>query len=188
MSLLDMTTNARGMLIIGVVVCCFVVAGFTTLFWTGGDEAMGTGKSLEGFIREQQTEIDLSRVAIVEHKRQLVEAEQRRAIAKEAEQLDVRVRAGREKIAELTASLPKIEQEIKDLEESLVAEKQLYRKQLLDDPTITTLAELRTISGKIYQNVRITSLDATSITISHQDGSGRIPLGELPAEIRKRFP
>lgn len=183
-----MTTNARGMLIIGVVVCCFVVAGFTTLFWTGGDKAMGNGKSLEGVIREQQSEIDLSRVAIIEKKRQLVEAEERRTIAKEAEQLAVRVRAGREKIEEVTASLPRLAQAIKDLEESMAAEKLLYRKQLLDDPAITTLAELRTISAKIYQNVRITSIDATSITISHQDGSGRIPLAELPAEIRKRFP
>ncbi|OYV05174.1 MAG: hypothetical protein CFE26_12960 [Verrucomicrobiales bacterium VVV1] len=167
---------------------CVSGAGFTTLFWTGGDKAMGNGKSLEGIIREQQSEIGLSRVAIIEQKRQLSEGEERRTIAKEAEQLAVRVKAGREKIAEITASLPRLEQAIKDLEESMAAEKLLYRKQLLNDPAISTLAELRTISGKIYQNVRITSIDATSVTISHQDGSGRISLAELPAEIRKRFP
>jgi len=188
MSLLDMTTNGRGMLIIGVVVGCFVVAGFTTLFWTGGERAMGTGKSIEGVIREQQNEIDLNRTAIKERKLQLVEADQRRVIAKEAEQLAIRLKAGRERIVTLTASLPKIAQEIKDLEESLASEKQLYRKQLLNDPALNTIAEIRTISGKVYQNVRITSIDATSITISHQDGSGRVPLSDLPPQLRERFP
>lgn len=188
MSLLDMTTNARGMLIIGVVVCCFVVAGFTTLFWTGGDRAMGTGKSLEGVIREQQIEIDLNRAAIIEHKRQIIEADQRRSLAKEAEQLALQVAAGREKIAALGASLPKIGQEIKELEATLVTEKQLYRQQLLGDPAFTNLVELRTVSGKFYQRVRITSIDVNSITISHQDGSGRVPLSDLPAGLRERFP
>jgi hypothetical protein len=188
MSLLDMTTNARGMLIIGLVVCAGVVAGFTALFWSGGDRAMGTGKSLEGVIREQQTEIDLSRAAIREHTRQIVEADQRRALAKEAGQLALQLKAGREKIATLSASLPRIGQEIKDLETTLTNEKHLYRKQLLEDPAFTTLAELRTISGKFYQKVRITSIDAVSITISHQDGSGRVPLGDLPAGLRERFP
>lgn len=188
MSLLDMTTHARGMLIIGLAVCGFVVAGFTTLFWSGGDRAMASGRPIEAVIREQQTEIDLSRAAIREHRRQVAEAETLRSVAREAEQVDLKVKAGREKIAALTASLPKIEQEIKDLEARMAEERQLHRKHLLEDPSFTTLAELRTISGKRYQKVRITSIDANSITISHQDGSGRIPLAELPAELRSRFP
>ena len=188
MSLVDMTTNGRGMLIIGGVVGVFVVARFTTLILSGSDKAMGTGKSIEGVIREQQNEIDLNRTAIVERQRQLAEVEQRRELAREAEQAAARVKAGREKIAVLTAAIPRLQQEIKALQESLATEKQDYRRQLLNDPAINTLAELRTVSGKVYQKVRITSIDATTVTISHQDGSGRIPLAELPAEIRKRFP
>lgn len=188
MSLLDMTTNSRGMLIIGGVVGIFVVAGFTTLILSGSEKAMGTGKSIEGVIREQQNEIDLNRTAIIEQKRQLVEAEQRRAKAIEMAQLSVRLKAGRERIAALTASLPRIRQEINDLEEALATDKQNYRKQLLNNPELSTLSELRTISGKVYQKVRITSIDATSVTISHQDGSGRVQLSDLPAEIRNRFP
>jgi hypothetical protein len=66
--------------------------------------------------------------------------------------------------------------------------KQCDRKQLLADLFSTVFHQLRTISGKIYQNAHITSIDAVSVTISHRDGSSRVVLSDLPSEIRKRFP
>ena len=188
MSLLDMTTNTRGMLIIGVIVGLFVVGGFTTLYSSGGEKAMGGEKSIEGVIHEQEKELDLNRTAILEARKRVDKAEHLRATAKEADELALKVRAGRQRISDLENTIPKLERAITDGEKTFETDKQLVRKQLLADASVTILPTLQTVSGKVYQEVRITSIDATSVTISHRDGSSRLPLTDLPPEIRKRFP
>lgn len=188
MSLLDMTTNSRGMLIIGLVVCVFVAAGFSALYSTGSEKAMGSGKSIEGVIRDQENEIALNQTAIVEATKHLEEAEVRRATAKEADEMAFALKANRDRIDGLGADIPKLMKAIEGEQQAYEADKQAYRKQLLGDSTATTFAELRTISGKVYLDVHITSIDATSITLSHRDGSGRVQISDLPPLIRDRFP
>jgi hypothetical protein len=47
--------------------------------------------------------------------------------------------------------------------------------------------DLTTLNGKVFRDVEIKDLDCEAITVSHRDGASRIPLVDLPAEIRKRF-
>ncbi|MEI7927330.1 MAG: hypothetical protein WCH40_02180 [Verrucomicrobiales bacterium] len=188
MSLLDMTTSSRGMLIVGVIVGLFVVGGFTTLYSTGGEKAMGGEKSLEGIIHDEEKELDLNRTAVVEATKRLETADHLRATAKEADELALKVRASRQRISDLENTIPKLERAISDGEKTFETDKQLIRKQLLAELSVTTLPTLQTASGKVYQEARITSIDATSVTLSHRDGSSRLPLTDLPPEIRKRFP
>jgi septal ring factor EnvC (AmiA/AmiB activator) len=185
---LNMTTNSRGMLVIGVGVAAFVLAGFSALYSTGNERAMGTGKSIDGQLRDQQKEIELNRAVIGELTKQLGEAEKRRATSREADEITAKVHANRQRISELEKRIPEIAQEIEAGTQALEDEKQQFRKQLLSDPSIHSLAELKTVSGKAYREVRLTSIDATSITFSHQEGSSRVLLKDLPTEIKNRFP
>ena len=185
---LNMTTNSRGMLVIGVLVGAFVLAGFSALYSTGSEKAMGSGKSIEGQLRDQENEIALNRDTITERTKQLEEATRRRALSAEADAAAMTVQENRKRINELEKLIPALQQSIAMGEKNAEAEKERYRKQLLGNPSTNVFAELRTDSGKVYREVHLTSIDATSITFSHRDGSSRVLLKDLPAEIRNRFP
>ncbi len=188
MSFLNMTTNSRGMFVIGVAVAAFVLAGFSALYSTGNEKSMGTGKSIEGQIKEQAKEVSLNRDTIRERTRQLDDAEKRRSTAREAENLTTLVQTNRNRIQGLEKQVPALRQAISDLERTLEEEKQRYRTQLLSNPATNAFPELRTLSGKTYRDAHLSSIDGASITFSHQDGSSRVLLKDLPAEIRNRFP
>jgi septal ring factor EnvC (AmiA/AmiB activator) len=185
---LNMTTNSRGMLVIGMAVAAFVLAGFSALYSTGNEKAMGTGKSMEGQIKELEKEISLNQDTILERTRQLDDAEKRRSTAREADVKSALVQSNRTRIQQFEQQIPALQQAISNLERTFEEEKQRYRTQLLSNPATNAFPELKTLSGKTYQNVHLSSIDAASITFSHQDGSSRVLLKDLPAEIRSRFP
>lgn len=185
---LNMTTNSRGMLVIGLAVAAFVLAGFSALYSTGNEKAMGTGKSMEGQIKELEKEISLNQDTILERTRQLDDAEKRRSTAREADVTLALVQSNLTRIQQFEQRIPALQQAISNLERTFEEEKQRYRTRLLANPATNALPELKTLSGKTYQNVHLSSIDATSITFSHQDGSSRILLKDLPSEIRGRFP
>lgn len=185
---LNMTTNSRGMLVIGLVVAAFVLAGFSALYSTGNEKAMGSGKSIEGQLRDQQNEIALNRAVIGERTRQLEAVEKLRATSREAAEIETKVQTNRMRINDLESRIPGLSKEIETINRDFEDEKQAYRKRLLSEPAVAAMAELKTVSGKVYHEVRLTSIDAASITFSHQDGSSRVLLKDLPAEIRNRFP
>lgn len=185
---LNMTTNSRGMLVIGVAVAAFVLAGFSALYSTGSEKSMGTGKSIEGQLKEQAKEISLNRDTIRERTRQLDDAEKRRSTAREADNLTALVQGNRKRIQELEKQVPTLRQAISGIERNLEEDKQRYRSQLLANPATNAFPELKTLSGKTYRDAHLSSIDGTSITFSHQDGSSRVLLKDLPAEIRNRFP
>ena len=77
---------------------------------------------------------------------------------------------------------------------SLVESGSLYIEANLKETELTHIAvgneatvTVDTYPGRVW-HARVTSIDATSVTLSHRDGSSRLPLTDLPPEIRKRFP
>lgn len=185
---LNMTTNSRGMLVIGLVVAAFVLAGFSALYSTGNEKAMGSGKSIEGQLRDQQNEIGLNHSVIAERTRQLEAAEKLRAVSREADEFAAKVRTNRERVSDLESRIPQLAKELETTNRVFEDEKQAYRKRLLSDPAVAAITELKTVSGKVYHEVRLTSVDAASITFSHADGSSRVLLKDLPLPLRERFP
>lgn len=49
------------------------------------------------------------------------------------------------------------------------------------------IPEIKTASGKIYQGARITKVTPSEISIIHESGVARIPLKDLPDELKTKF-
>jgi hypothetical protein len=49
------------------------------------------------------------------------------------------------------------------------------------------IPELKTASGKTYQDVRITKVTPSEISIIHESGVARIPLKDLPDDLKTKF-
>ena len=49
------------------------------------------------------------------------------------------------------------------------------------------IPELKTASGKTYQDVRITKVTPSEISIIHESGVARIPLKDLPEDLKTKF-
>jgi len=47
--------------------------------------------------------------------------------------------------------------------------------------------DITTLDGKTYKNVKVTSSDPISITVSHSTGAGRILFAEMDAELQKKY-
>lgn len=50
-----------------------------------------------------------------------------------------------------------------------------------------TIQEIKTASGKTYQDVRITKVTPSEISIMHESGVARIPLKDLPDDLKAKF-
>ena len=49
------------------------------------------------------------------------------------------------------------------------------------------IPELKTTSGKTYHDVRITKVTPSDISIMHESGATRIPLSDLPEDLKIKF-
>ncbi len=47
--------------------------------------------------------------------------------------------------------------------------------------------DITTLDGKTYKNVKVTTSDPISITVSHSTGAGRILFAEIDAELQKKY-
>ena len=47
--------------------------------------------------------------------------------------------------------------------------------------------DITTLDGKTYRNVKVTTSDPISITVSHSTGAGRILFAEMDAELQKKY-
>jgi hypothetical protein len=49
------------------------------------------------------------------------------------------------------------------------------------------IPEVKTASGKIYKNVRITNVTPSEVRIFHEEGVGRIPFADLPDDLKSKL-
>ena len=49
------------------------------------------------------------------------------------------------------------------------------------------IPEIKTASGKTYRDVRVTKVTPSEISIMHESGAGRIPLKDLPDDLKAKF-
>ena len=49
------------------------------------------------------------------------------------------------------------------------------------------IPEIKTVSGKTYRDVRVTKVTPSEISVIHESGAGRIPLKDLPDDLKAKF-
>jgi len=62
-----------------------------------------------------------------------------------------------------------------------------YRAQVRGSAAGTRMEKFTTLDGKVYEDVTVKSVDPLGMSITHRNGSRRIPYKELPAEMQELY-
>ncbi|BCU77200.1 hypothetical protein [Luteolibacter sp. LG18] len=184
----DMMSSGRGPGLIGTLLALLVVVGFGGLFFMVTDEGMlGGAKSIESVIRDQGKRVEelKSKIRMKEESLQVLPERQR--IAKEEEVISRQTRLNEGEVTGRRDLLPRIGGEIAAMNKDFEAYKQAYRNQVRAQAKGATFAEIKTLKGRVFRNVTVSSVDAVGMSFKYEDGSSRADFVDLPAEIQERF-
>lgn len=184
----DILTSAKGPGLIGSLLALVVLAGFGFMTLHVMDEAeRDPSRSIESIIASQEKEIvglqdrivaDESRIAeeprIKEQRLELSKlTRENRYRADEIKALEERAELGRGQVAQKLAEFD--------------AYKNEYRAYIRAKSKGMELPTLTTMSGVVYDGVKIREITPIGIQILHQDGQKRLPYEELPAAMQDLF-
>lgn len=171
----------------GTLVAAIVLGGFILLYFFVFDESMAGGRSIESVIKEQREEIDRLKDWAGKQTNVLETRANFRTIAAEAEQMQRKAREIKGDLDTQTGLVSRIQTEITQVKAKDAAYRAAYRNQIRNEGKGLTYTQLKTISGKVYQTVVVSRVDAVGMNIQHQDGTARVEFENLPPEIGEHF-
>ncbi|MGC4014244.1 MAG: hypothetical protein QM755_06955 [Luteolibacter sp.] len=188
MGLDDMFSSGRGAGMMGTLMAAGVLGGFVLLYIFVFDESMaGGGKKIEAVIRDQDAEIRRLEAAIEQRSKTAESFDARRAVFTELEQVKRKLSQDQGDIDARASLIPRIQSEIEQAQAKSEAYKQAFRAQVRNEGKGTTYPQLKTLSGKVYETVVVTKVDAVGMNIQHKDGTSRVEFENLPPEIGEHF-
>lgn len=188
MSFSDLMSSGRGPGVIGMLLALVVMAGFGLLFLFAFDDGMqGADMSIEAVLAQQAKDIG-SMQASLDHTRKSLEAqpalEAKAKLLKSATDENM-VSAGK------LEGLRKTEATTIEAIDSINAEFEKYKNEYRAFARAQAKGEeipkLTTLSGKIYEEVKIREVNAVGMQIRHKEGPSRIPYEDLPEDMQDRF-
>ena len=188
MSFGDLMSSGRGPGVIGMLLALVVMAGFGLLFLFAFDDGMqGADMSIEAVIAQQakdlnslQSNLGVTRKSLEAQPALEVKAKQLKSATDEN-----MVNAGK------LEGLRKTEATTKETIDSISAEfekyKNEYRAFARGQAKGEEIPKLTTLSGKVYEEVKIREVTAVGMQIRHKEGPMRIPYEDLPEDLQDRF-
>lgn len=93
---------------------------------------------------------------------------------------------------ELEAEIKRLDEEgkaaakaLEEIKNEFELYKKSYRVSLREKAPGLSIAEIRTVSGKVYQGVKIRSVDTKTVSFLHDSGSGSMDLATLEPEFQE---
>ncbi|MEM1083354.1 MAG: hypothetical protein AAGI48_04485 [Verrucomicrobiota bacterium] len=184
----DLFTSSRGPGFIGTIMALIVLIGFGVLYVLVFDESLqGGGKTIESVIADEAKSLNSLQSQINYSKERIDEVDGLKELESEFEQLAIRARLTSKQLEELRVSETERLAVVAELDEGHKAYKESYRKSERAAAEGETMAQLETVSGKVYEEVKITDVDAVRMQIRHRGGITGVPFEELPANLQDRF-
>lgn len=188
MGFTDLLSSSRGPGVIGTLLALLVLVGFGTLYMFVFDEGLQGGKqTIESVVRNQASEIETLHIQIKNSTSQMEEARQRKAVVKEAEELETRAEITGKRIAELNAAKEAATNEVAAATKAWEDYKEEYRVSEWAAAKGEKLGDLKTLSGKVYRDAVISAVDHTGMRINSPDGLVNIDTLDMPQELQDRF-
>jgi chromosome segregation ATPase len=188
MSFTDLMSSSRGPGVVGTLAALLVLVGFGTLYMFVFDESLQGGqKTIEAVIRDQETEINGTRISIANFQQRMKDTAVFKQQAREVAELESRAKQSEQRIATLTSDRDAAlaaEAEAKAKWESY---KDAYRESEWAAAKGEKIDKLTTVSGKEFNRVIVKEVSHKGIDISHEGGLRLIPADDLPPEMRDRF-
>lgn len=188
MSFSDLMSSGRGPGVVGMLLALVVVAGFGILFLFAFDDGMqGADQSIESVIVQQAKDLSALKSSITESSKNLEVRPALEAKAKEFKSVSNSNLASAARIEELRKSIASLKETIASNLAAFDKYKDDYRSFARNQAKGEELPSLKTLSGTVYERVKIKEVTAIGMQISHNDGHKRIPYEDLPADLQDRF-
>lgn len=188
MSFSDLMSSGRGPGVVGMLLALVVVAGFGILFLFAFDDGMqGADQSIESVIAQQTKDISALKSSISDSNKSLEVRPALESKAKELKAISNENLVKTAKIGGLRKSVATLNETIASNLAALDKYKDEYRAFARNQAKGEELPTLKTLSGTVYEKVRIKEVTAIGMQISHNDGHKRIPYEDLPEDLQDRF-
>lgn len=188
MSFSDLMSSGRGPGVVGMLLALVVVAGFGLLFLFAFDDGMqGADQSIESVIAQQSKDITALKSSITESGKGLEAGPALEAKAKELKSVSNGNLTDAARIEELRKSIAALKEAVASGLSTFEKYKDEYRAFARNQAKGEEIPSLKTLSGTVYEKVKIKEVTAIGMQITHNDGFKRIPYEDLPADLQDRF-
>jgi hypothetical protein len=161
-----------------------VLIGFGALFYIGTKpEFQGADQSIQSIITSQEKELESLKGEIKRRGKALDNTRALQASAKQLEAVKLENQRMAERIAKVTLDIAAANEAIATLKKDTATRVALVRSQAKG----RILPQLKTLKGKVFNNVTIRKVTDLGVEIIHVDGTARIPPQELPEAIQNEF-
>ncbi len=185
MSFGDLMSSAKGPGLIGLLLALVVLGGFIVLgTLTLDDQFQGGEKSLISIVRQQDQDIAHLRSELEIAQTGFTEAAGRKKIAAALIQRKAEIASLQAELGGRELLLAQTCAERDALVRTLGDYKARYRAIVRGAAKGKSFDQLECLDGNIYKQVSIREIDALGMTITHLDGTKRIPSKYLPLEMQ----
>lgn len=183
----DMLTSYRGAGVIGTVMGIFVLGGFIFLSMFAFDPHYnGSMQSIDSVIATQAREITLLESQLADAKRGYLKRLEVKGRQSELEVLLEKNEDKKEKLAKLGSLRERVKTASVKIDAEATDYIARYRDQIRTAAVGEVLPEIQ-ISGRPIKNAVISQVTPAGIHVKYDEGISRIPVDELPEELRERF-
>ncbi len=186
----DMTSGARSLGIVCVLVGVVFLGGFTFLVRSGTNDLSSSdtdGKSLQSFVTDQTKELMDYQSGIDRIKTELLKMPEREHAIQEVTRMRQENKNLQLKISKMLEGCDATNQAISSTQTEFSKYKESYVTMVRGKAKGETIDKLVTLSGETYNHVSIREVVADGIQIRHDVGMKKILFKDLPKEMQERM-
>jgi len=184
MSFSEMITTGRGPGIVGMILALVVLVGFGLLFMFATDERLlGGDQSIESIIAKQDKELESLRGEIARGRKQLAKTLPLEATARQLAGLLRENQSRAERMEQLTEEIAAARTSLASLKKDFASHVAIVRGKAKG----RIIPQLKTLKGKVYDNVTIRQVTDARVEIRHDGGTAGILPEELPEALQDEF-
>ena len=188
MGFTELMSSGRGPGVIGTLIALVVLGGFGVLSIFVFDEGLQGGeKKIEAVIRDQALLIESNKSAAEDYRKRIAKLDDLKSVGKQADEMKSKVENLAAKIAGLTAAKEEAAAAVAAATADWEKYKDEYRASEWAAAVGEDLGELKSLSGRVYSQVKIRKVDHTGMQITDATGPKAISSDELPLELQDRF-
>ena len=188
MGFTELMSSGRGPGVIGTLIALVVLGGFGVLSIFVFDEGLQGGeKKIEAVIRDQALLIESNRSAAEDYRKRIAKLDDLKSVGKQADEMKSKVENLAAKSAGLTAAKEEAAAAVAAATADWEKYKDEYRASEWAAAVGEDLGELKSLSGRVYSQVKIRKVDHTGMQITDATGPKAISSDELPLELQDRF-
>ncbi len=180
----DLFSSSYGPGVVGTFMALIVLLGFGGLYMLVGDSYLQQGPPIETVIAENEKDIAQLKKSIAASTDQLTRIDQIKKARFELQRLEVKTAELDQRIQGLISKKEQAASQVAAAERTFEQYREQYRESARLSLVDRVFEELRTGDGKVFQNAKVTSVDPVRMNFQHDDGIGKVNLGDLPADLK----